>query len=108
MSVNPNSKKRGYSLPAGCKDLIDVLKSKPVTHPALVTKPRVNGMIRARNVSVIGADGKLVGILTLGEALKLARSLGVDLVQTTPNKNPPTCQLIDFGKFRYRMAKRAK
>lgn len=69
---------------------------------------RVNGKIRAREVRVISADGKQVGILPLNDALAMARNLGVDLVEIAPNANPPVCKLIDYGKFRYEQAKKEK
>jgi len=69
---------------------------------------RVNGKIRAREVRVIGADGKQLGVLTLGEALTQARAEGVDLVEIAPNATPPVCRLVDYGKFRYEQAKRDK
>jgi translation initiation factor IF-3 len=59
-------------------------------------------------VRVIGVDGKQLGILSLGDALTLARSNGVDLVEVAPNAVPPVCRLVDFGKFRYEQAKRDK
>jgi translation initiation factor IF-3 len=69
---------------------------------------RVNGKIRAREVRVIGTDGKQLGVLSLGEALTLARAEGVDLVEIAPNATPPVCRLVDYGKFRYEQAKRDK
>jgi translation initiation factor IF-3 len=69
---------------------------------------RVNGKIRAREVRVIGADGRQLGVLSLGEALTLARANGVDLVEIAPNATPPVCRLVDYGKFRYEQAKREK
>lgn len=69
---------------------------------------RVNGKIRAREVRVIGEEGKQLGILSLGEALTLARGKGVDLVEIAPNATPPVCRLVDYGKFRYEQAKRDK
>lgn len=69
---------------------------------------RVNGKIRAREVRVIGIDGKQLGVLSLGDALTMARSNEVDLVEIAPNANPPVCRLVDFGKFRYEQAKRDK
>lgn len=49
-----------------------------------------------------------MGVLSLGEALNLARSQGVDLVEIAPNATPPVCRLVDFGKFRYEQAKKEK
>jgi len=69
---------------------------------------RVNGKIRAREVRVIGVDGKQLGVLALGEALNMARANGVDLVEIAPNATPPVCRLVDFGKYRYEQAKRDK
>jgi translation initiation factor IF-3 len=69
---------------------------------------RVNGKIRAREVRVIGVDGKQLGVLSLGDALTLARNSGVDLVEIAPNATPPVCRLVDFGKYRYEQAKRDK
>ena len=69
---------------------------------------RVNGKIRAREVRVIGVDGKQVGVLSLGDALNLARSHGVDLVEVSSTATPPVCRLVDYGKFRYEQAKKEK
>jgi translation initiation factor IF-3 len=69
---------------------------------------RVNGKIRAREVRVIGAEGKQLGVVPLNEALKMARDHGVDLVEISPNAVPPVCRLIEFGKFRYEQAKKEK
>jgi translation initiation factor IF-3 len=69
---------------------------------------RVNGKIRAREVRVIGIDGKQLGVLSLGDALTMARANGVDLVEIAPNATPPVCRLVDYGKYRYEQAKRDK
>jgi translation initiation factor IF-3 len=69
---------------------------------------RVNGKIRAREVRVISTDGQQLGVLQLGEAINLARSKGVDLVEIAPNATPPVCRLVDYGKFRYEQAKKDK
>jgi len=69
---------------------------------------RVNGKIRAREVRVIGDEGKQLGVMALGDALTLARAQGVDLVEIAASANPPVCRLVDYGKFRYEQAKRDK
>lgn len=69
---------------------------------------RINGKIRAREVRVIGADGAQLGVLPLTEALNLARTAAVDLVEIAPNATPPVCRLVDFGKYRYELAKKEK
>ena len=69
---------------------------------------RVNGKIRAREVRVISHDGQQVGVLTLADALNLARQHGLDLVEISPNAVPPVCRVVDYGKYRYELAKRDK
>ncbi len=69
---------------------------------------RINGKIRAREVRVIGVDGKQLGVISLNEALGLARTNGVDLVEIAAAAVPPVCRLVDFGKFRYEQAKKEK
>jgi translation initiation factor IF-3 len=59
-------------------------------------------------VRVIGVDGKQLGVLSLGDALTMARANGVDLVEIAATANPPVCRLVDYGKFRYEQAKREK
>lgn len=69
---------------------------------------RVNGKIRAREVRVIGVDGRQLGILSLPDALNQARANGVDLVEIAPTATPPVCRLVDYGKYRYEQAKKEK
>jgi translation initiation factor IF-3 len=59
-------------------------------------------------VRVIDLDKKQLGVLSLGEAITLARNKGVDLVEIAPNATPPVCRLVDFGKYRYEQAKQEK
>ena len=69
---------------------------------------RINGKIRAREVRVVGDEGKQLGVMALGDALTLARNSGVDLVEIAPNAVPPVCRIVDFGKYRYEQAKKEK
>nr|WP_221281935.1 translation initiation factor IF-3 [Chiayiivirga flava] len=68
---------------------------------------RKNGEIRVPNVRVIGDDGEMVGVLTRDEALKMAEDAGLDLVEIQPNADPPVCRIMDFGKFRFDLQKKA-
>ncbi len=79
---------------------------RPFASPASFT--RVNGKIRAREVRVIDSDKRQLGVLPLGDAINLARTKGVDLVEIAPNATPPVCRLVDFGKYRYELAKQEK
>jgi translation initiation factor IF-3 len=69
---------------------------------------RVNGKIRAREVRVIGVEGNQLGVMPLTDAINLARHHAVDLVEIAANATPPVCRLVDFGKYRYEMAKKEK
>ena len=67
---------------------------------------RVNEQIRVREVRIVGDDGS--EIVSTRQALEMAHNLGVDLVEISPNANPPVCRLIDYSKFLYQQKKRAK
>jgi len=67
---------------------------------------RVNEQIRVREVRIVGESGSTV--MPTREALDMARQQGVDLVEISPNANPPVCRLIDYSKFLYQQKKRAK
>lgn len=69
---------------------------------------RINKEIRALKVRVIGADGKQIGVITPFEAIKIAESEGLDLVEISPNAEPPVCKIIDYGKYRYQQTKKEK
>ena len=80
----------------------------PRSQPSPASFIRINGKIRAREVRVVGDEGKQLGVMSLGDALNLARQHGVDLVEIAPNAVPPVCRIVDFGKFRYEQAKKEK
>lgn len=68
---------------------------------------RKNADIRVPRVRVIGADGEMVGVLTRDEALALAEEAGMDLVEIQPTADPPVCRVMDYGKFRFELQKKA-
>lgn len=68
----------------------------------------MNEAIRAREVRVIDDMGQQLGVLSVREALEVARSRGLDLVEVAPNAEPPVCRVLDFGKFMYERAKKEK
>ena len=69
---------------------------------------RVNEGIRVAEVRVIGADGENVGVISIKQALQLARDAELDLVEVSPGANPPVCRVMDFGKFIYEKAKKER
>jgi len=70
------------------------------------TGPRVNDRVRAPEIRLIGPDGENVGVVAPSRALELAQHVGLDLVEISPNANPPVCKIMDFGKFKYEQQKR--
>ena len=66
---------------------------------------RINESIRARELRVIGQDGEQLGIVSRAEALKLAEEAGVDLVEISPNADPPVAKIVDWGKYQYQKMK---
>jgi translation initiation factor IF-3 len=68
----------------------------------------VNDKIQASEVRVIGVHRRQLDIMSLTDALKLAKSQGIDLVEIAPTAKPPVCCLIDYGKFRSNMDKKKK
>jgi translation initiation factor IF-3 len=67
----------------------------------------VNYRIRAREIRVIGADGAQLGIMAPEDALKKAQEGGLDLVEVSPTARPPVCKIMDYGKYKYAMKKKA-
>ncbi|MEA5031473.1 MAG: translation initiation factor IF-3 [Sphaerochaeta sp.] len=67
---------------------------------------RINRQIRAREVFVIDAEGNQKGVMNAFAAIDLAEQSGLDLVEVSPNANPPVCKILDYGKYRYEQEKR--
>ena len=70
------------------------------------TGPRINDAIISTEIRLIGADGNNVGLVTPSEAMVLADEAGLDLVEISPNANPPVCKIMDFGKYKYETQKK--
>jgi translation initiation factor IF-3 len=69
---------------------------------------RKNDRIRAAEVRVIDPEGKQLGILPIGEALRLAKDCGLDLIEISATADPPVCRITDFGKYQYKEGKKQK
>jgi translation initiation factor IF-3 len=69
---------------------------------------RINRQIRAREVRLIDQDGEMQGVVDTRDALKMAEESGLDLVEVSPNANPPVCKILDFGKFKYENEKKLR
>jgi len=75
---------------------------------ALISDPRINDRIRASEVRLVGPEGEQVGVVRLDIALRLAQESDLDLVEVSPNSNPPVVKIMDYGKFKYEAAQKAK
>ena len=69
--------------------------------------PRANERIRALDVQVIGSDGDNLGAMPLNKAIELAKQEDLDLIEISPNTNPPVCKIMDMGKYKYDLQKKA-
>ena len=68
----------------------------------------INEQIRDREIRLIGSNGEQLGIMSAREAMKLAEEAELDLVKIAPTAKPPVCKIIDYGKYRYEMARKEK
>jgi translation initiation factor IF-3 len=78
----------------------------PIT-TAKQVRVRVNELIRAKEIRVVDEDAGQLGIMTPEQALAIARSRELDLVEVAPGANPPVCRIMNYGKFQYQKSKRA-
>ena len=82
-----------FIYPWGCKTISELM---------------INEQIRDKEVRVIGADGQQLGIMSARDAMKLAQEAELDLVKIAPTAKPPVCKIIDYGKYRYELARKEK
>ncbi len=88
-------------------------KRTVVVHPScqgglISIDTRINDQIRVPHVRLIGPAGEQIGIVAIAEALRLAGDTDLDLVEVAPTAQPPVCKLMDFGKFKYESAQKAR
>lgn len=68
----------------------------------------INEQIRDREIRLIGENGDQMGIMSARDAMKLAKEAGLDLVKIAPTAKPPVCKIVDYGKYRYELARKEK
>ena len=69
--------------------------------------PKANERIKALDVQVIGSEGNNLGVMQLKQAIQKAKDEGLDLIEISPNANPPVCKIMDMGKYKYDLQKKA-
>ena len=102
-----------YSRPLciGSRGLLPFLTAAPscsVEKEQHISEPRINDKIRVPEVRLVGPNGEQVGIVAMRKALDLAREADLDLVEVAPQAKPPVAKLMDFGKFKYESAQKAR
>jgi translation initiation factor IF-3 len=79
------------------------MRAAPTREP---TGPRINDQIRARDVRLIDENGQNVGVVSRFDALQRATDAGLDLVEISPDAEPPVCKILDYGKYKYQEQKK--
>lgn len=79
-----------------------------IAPPNASNEPRINDRIRAREVRLVDPEGGQLGIKPLPEALQIARDMDLDLVEVAANASPPVCRIMDYGKFKFEAAQKAR
>jgi translation initiation factor IF-3 len=104
-----------FLLTAGCSPAVfwfsrasAALKNQPNQGGPITTETRVNERIRVPEVRLIGPGGEQVGIVRIEDALRVAADADLDLVEVAPNARPPVCKIMDYGKFKYETAQKAR
>lgn len=85
-----------------------VIRLSHVWRCTTISELMINEQIRDREVRLIGEHGEQLGIMSAKDAMKLAREAELDLVKVAPTAKPPVCKIIDYGKYRYEMARKEK
>ena len=75
---------------------------------SVISELMINEQIRDKEVRLINAEGEQLGVMSSKDAMKLAKEANLDLVKIAPNAKPPVCKIIDYGKYRYEMARKEK
>ncbi len=80
----------------------------PIWRCSTISDLMINEQIRDREIRLVGEDGEQLGIMPAKDAMKLAKEANLDLVKISPTAKPPVCKIIDYGKYKYEMARRDK
>ena len=72
-----------------------------------IDEPRINRQINNPSIRLVDHNGNMVGVVAVAEALRMAEAAGLDLVEVSPAANPPVCKILDYGKYKYEVQKKA-
>lgn len=85
----------------------EIIIRRPFDTPSKDKGPRINDRITAIEVRLVDEEGEMQGVVSTSKALKLAEEAGLDLVEVSPNAEPPVCKILDYGKYKYEQQKKA-
>jgi translation initiation factor IF-3 len=102
-----HARRVGAPHPASAEDLKAIARRPHHAPPVRDTGPRVNDRIRATEIRLIDHEGENRGVVTPQDAIRMAETVGLDLVEISPTAKPPVCKIMDFGKFKYEQQKKA-
>ncbi|MFE0023185.1 translation initiation factor IF-3 [Amycolatopsis sp. NPDC059021] len=94
--------------PSLCGHQVGTREQSPDQGGPISSETRINDRIRVPEVRLVGPAGEQVGIVRIEDALRLAQENDLDLVEVAPQARPPVCKLMDFGKFKYESAQKAR
>lgn len=72
-----------------------------------IDEPRINFQIKVDKIRLIDATGEMIGVVSVEDGVRRARAVGLDLVEVSPNAEPPVCKILDYGKYKYEAQKKA-
>jgi translation initiation factor IF-3 len=102
------SRERGIPLPSTCGIRRPVAAPGTSKRSTRISDPRTNDRIRVPEVRLVGPAGEQIGVVSIDVALRLAAEADLDLVEVAPNSKPPVAKIMDYGKFKYEEAQKAK
>jgi len=113
VGIGPRARSRSGAFviadePWSANQLAGVARAENDQGGLISSEPRINDRIRVPEVRLVGPEGEQVGIVPIGKALELAAEADLDLVEVAPMARPPVCKLMDFGKFKYESAQKAR
>jgi translation initiation factor IF-3 len=88
--------------------IVELLADRTNQEEQRISDPRTNDRIRVPEVRLVGPNGEQVGVVRIEDAIRLAQEADLDLVEVAPNSKPPVAKIMDFGKFKYETAQKAK
>ena len=77
-----------------------------MTTPRPSDGPRINEEIRVESIRLIDEEGNMVGVVSVREGIERAQEAGLDLIEVSPNAEPPVCKILDYGKYKYELQKK--